>query len=163
MKIVLIASLVLISCRTQTVFVVLRDIPENPSFVIIPPNNTLNEVEFANSVESYFTASGVRIIARPISKAVETQAAVGQLESQGNSLESAASQRKETYYAFDDTKADYVVKTYLSNRQVQVIRRNTMEVLTTLELPNPSTPSTQYRAVINSLLKNLGIPVTNTP
>ena len=36
---------------TKYEYVVLRDVPQSPSFVVIPPNLYMYEIEFANTVE----------------------------------------------------------------------------------------------------------------
>ena len=59
----------LLGCATKTLeIVVLRDVPESPSFVVIPANDFLREVEFANSVEDAIISAGVRVVIRPFNE-----------------------------------------------------------------------------------------------
>jgi hypothetical protein len=57
--------------RVTTNFVSVRDVPENPTFVVLPFNDYKLQIDFANIVESAFIASGVRVVQRPSSKEVE--------------------------------------------------------------------------------------------
>ena len=59
---------VLAGCAPQTQFVVLRDVPESPSFVVIPANDYLHEVVFANEVENAIISAGVKVVMRPVTK-----------------------------------------------------------------------------------------------
>ena len=61
---------VIIGCSTQTQiqFVVLRKVPEFPSFVVIPANNYLNQVAFANAVEAALRSLAVQQLRRLQSK-----------------------------------------------------------------------------------------------
>ena len=73
---------VIIGCSTKTQFVVLRAVPESPSFVVIPANNYLNQVAFANEVEAAIIGAGVKVVSRPATKEITKEVAAegGMLE-----------------------------------------------------------------------------------
>ena len=54
----------------KTNYIVLRDVPQSPSFVVIPVTNTISEVSYANVVERAIIAAGVKVRLRPASRAV---------------------------------------------------------------------------------------------
>ena len=111
---------VLAGCAPQTQFVVLRDVPESPSFVVIPANDYLHEVVFANEVENAIISAGVKVVMRPATKDVTMEKTVqGQKASKPMTvalIQSADAKLIERYSAFDDIDADYIVQTYVTSR-----------------------------------------------
>lgn len=53
--------------------VILSDVPKSPSFPVIPANDFLYKVEFANSVEDAIISAGVKVVVRPSTKQVNTE------------------------------------------------------------------------------------------
>jgi hypothetical protein len=71
----------LLGCATKTLeIVVLRDVPESPSFVVIPANDFLREVEFANNVEDAIINTAVKFVIRPAIREVTTEKTVHETE-----------------------------------------------------------------------------------
>lgn len=150
--------LIMVGCaRTQ--FVALRDVPQSPSFVVIPANTYLSEVEFGNKIEQAIISSGVKVVMRPSTKEITTEKVLEKTE--GN--QAAGMKLTERYFEFEKINADYIVQTYATSRQVKITKRETQEVLTVLALPiSYNTPAAEWRRkfFIRALAK-MGIPVIN--
>jgi hypothetical protein len=142
MRIILSFSLFvfLAGCSTQTVFIVLRDIPTSPTFVVLPANNYLYQVEFANTVQSYLLSSGVKVVTRPATKEIEATKQAGQVDAQQSQVSGGALTLTERYWALEDTEADYIVYTYADTRQVTIARKHSKEILASFTLK-----ATQYQ------------------
>ena len=127
-----------LGCSTKYEFVVLRDVPKAPSFVVIPPNRYMYETVFANKVEEIIMGLGVKVVRRPATKAVtETveKGVAGLKAEDGKLMQGAGShQLVESYFAYADLNADYIVHTYSSSEQVRIIKRETGEILVSLNL-----------------------------
>ena len=57
-------------------FIVYRDVPDSPSFVVIPATNQLYQVHFANEVESAFIGCGVKVLVPPEIKEITIEKSV---------------------------------------------------------------------------------------
>ncbi len=147
-----------LGCGPNMQFVVLRDVPENPSFVVVPPNSYLHEVTYANKIEQILISSGVKVVMKPSIKEVTTEESAQQTEDRTASGTSI----KERYFAFDEINADYIVQTYASSKQVKISRSDTREVLTVLVIYDYSSMSPydnelNRREIIFNALQNLGV------
>lgn len=144
----------------QTRFVVLRDVPPSPSFVVIPANDYLSEVTFANEIERAILGAGVKVVMRPSTKEVTTEKVTE--ETEGN--QASGMKLTERYFAFDEIDADYIVQTYATSNPVKITKRETQEVLTVLTvqtaLHDPA-PAEWKRKRFKQVLAKMGIPVTN--
>ena len=163
----------LVGCSGQTVFLVYRDVPTNPSFVVIPTNDYLYQVEFANKIESYIIRSGLKTVRCPASKVVETKKQVTQAQVESKEGQAAEATLTERYYSFDETDADYIVESYADTKQLKIIKKATKEILTVFELNPPKKPFDLSREkdregysgdddeakLIYQTLKSLGLPV----
>ncbi len=159
--IALLSFVVSLAGCAKTQFVVLRDVPESPSFVVIPANDYLREVEFANSVEDAIISAGVKVVIRPATKDVTTektiQGAEGKQTDDVKLILAADSKLIERYSAFEDIDADYIVRTYVSSQQVKIAKRETREILAVLVVSEHAAnpwPLTFYEA-----LAKMGVPV----
>lgn len=156
----------LASCGT-TQYVVLRNVPKSPSFVVIPANNYLNQVRYANEIERALIIAGVKVVARPATKEVMTEKEVheaeGIQESGAQAIRAADAKVTERYFAFDDITADYIVQTFASPEQVKITKRESMEILAviTSQLDGLKINNTSYSwsSAIHKTLENMGIPV----
>lgn len=124
----------LFGCSTQTEFIVLRDIPINPSFVVLPANDYLYQVEFANTIQSYLLASRVKVVARPATKIVEATKQAGQIDANQSQVAGGTQSLTERYWQLEDTDADYIVYTYADTRHVTIVRKSSKEVLASFAL-----------------------------
>jgi hypothetical protein len=123
-------SLVFIGCvAPQAVFVVQRDVPENPSFVVIPANYYLSQVAFANKIVSYLIQCRVKVIEPPTLKEVQATKELGQIEGAPSQATGAQLAVTETYAAYDSTVADYIVWTDVDYNQIKILRKTTKEIL----------------------------------
>jgi hypothetical protein len=124
----IIVLLVMCGCNAATTrYVIIRDVPDNPSFVVIPFNSNQIQIACSDYAESALIASGVRVSRRPKVKDIETRKGIGGTKSGlGTSTEENYNQRQalakirsdeeyetriEKYYELEDLNADYVVQT----------------------------------------------------
>ena len=112
----------------KTNYIVLRDVPQSPSFVVIPVNNTINEISYANIIESAIIAAGVKVVLRPASKEIE------QITTSPTNNGDSTKILTERYFALDELNADYLVQTYVTPAQVKISRLSTGEVLTIINV-----------------------------
>ena len=173
MRWALVLVAILLGCTyPQYEFIVLRDVPESPSFVVLPVNDRRGQVEFANQIETMIIGCNVKVVNRPSKKDVTR--AVGQgvlgLEAEKNRVVQgdAGYQVIESYPAYHEFDADYVVLTYAESKRVRIIKRETDEVLASIEMKGyarqttknkPESESAYYRRRIATALGKMGIPV----
>ena len=157
---------VLAGCAPQTQFVVLRDVPESPSFVVIPANDYLHEIVFANEVENAIISAGVKVVMRPATKEITTektvQRAKGKQADDVKLIQSADAKLIERYTAFEEIDADYIVQTYVTSRQVKISKRETEEILAVLvakQYMNAAGPVYIWQLELKKALAKMGIPV----
>lgn len=164
-------GVILAGCVPQTPqFVVLRDVPESPSFVVIPANNYLNEVEFANKVENAIISAGVKVVMRPATKDVTmektVQGAEGKRADDSALIKSADAKLIERYFdisSFNDIDADYIVLTYVTSKQVKISKRETKEILAVLvaqQYVDREGKVHRWELTLQKALARMGIPVT---
>ena len=169
--IILFLSVSLAGCGT-TQYVVLRNVPPSPTFVVIPANSYLNQVTFANEIESAIISAGVSVVARPATKEVMTEKEIHGDGAEGiqgagtHAIRAADAKITERYFAFDDFNADYIVQTYVNPEQVKFTKRNSNEILTVvspnltkIELLDAKRTASWWTSAIQKTLKNMGIPV----
>lgn len=149
--------LFLSGCSTQTVFVVLRDVPDNPSFVVLPANDYLYQVEFANKIESYLLSSGVKVVTRPATKEVQATKQAAQVDAQSSQAAGSQATFTERYVALEESNADYIVQTYADSKQIKVIRKATKEILITFQLKRFE--EQKEVQIVRSALQSIGINV----
>lgn len=146
--------------RTQ--YIVLRDVPPSPSFVVIPANDYLYEVEFANHIENALIGAGVKVVIRPATKEVLTEQTVRGLErrqtdGQQSNL-GAGARLTERYVEYENIDADYIAQTYKTSRQVKISKKETREILAILVAPTHDPihgPIEWWRKEINHTLRRL--------
>lgn len=107
----------------KTNYIVLRDVPQSPSFVVIPANNTIPEVSYANVIESAIIAADVKVILRPVSKEIEKTITTPTNDGGSTNI------LTERYFELDELNADYLVQTYVTPAQVKISKLSTGEVL----------------------------------
>ena len=152
-------------------FIVYRDVPESPSFVVVPANNRMYEVYFANEIEEAIISCGVKVVKRPSTKRIRTEKSIGGLE--GNqvrdpdasvsSIREADAKRVESYLEYQPTDADYMVQTYGAERQVKISKRDTREVLAIFYAIRYKKGRVWFtwRHKVHETLKLMGIKVRN--
>ena len=149
---------VLIGCAPTIQFVVLRDVPENPSFVVLPANDRLSEAGYANRIERALIASGVKVVRRPALKEIKTVQPVGQAR---NARLPKTTVTSESSYELADIHVDYIVQTYRTSRQVKISKKETGEILTVLVVPeydfDPDVLMPVQKQIISDTLLHMGI------
>ncbi|MDE0185586.1 MAG: hypothetical protein OXP71_09025 [Candidatus Poribacteria bacterium] len=115
--------------------VVSRDVPDDPTFTVVPANDQIREVTFANEVENAIITAGVKVVRfyRPTPTEVTKEASLGE-EQAGKKLraepyemeEKAAAQKgsarvtKKYIESEGGVQADYYVETYSYRRHVKI-------------------------------------------
>ena len=163
---IVLLSVSLTGCGT-TQYVVLRNVPKSPSFVVIPANNYSYEVRFANEIESAIISAGTSVVTRPNIKEVVTEKAVHGAEgirgSDAQAIRAADAKVTERYFAFDDVTADYIVQTFTNPEQVKFTKRESKEILAVLtpqlDVLSMNNRSYPWTSAIHKTLENMGIPV----
>ena len=158
--------LVIVGC-SKIQFVVLRDVPESPSFVVIPANNYLNQVAFANEVEAAIISAGIKVVmfsqaTKEVTKEVAVEGKIAVVEGGQAAQKSGEGKLTERYIElFEEIKADYIVMTYAGSKQIRIIKRQTREILAVLTVPtDPRTHQPlEHHEFIADALANMGIPV----
>jgi hypothetical protein len=146
---------ILFGCAPKTVYVVLRDVPTKPSFVILPANDYIREVEFANVIETYFLSSGVKVVEHPGRKEVQATKQAAQMEAQSGQAAAAQGTITEKFWALENTDADYLVRTYADTKQIKIVRRTTNELLASFVYSKKEYQKEDQ--IIRDALWNLGI------
>lgn len=118
-KVILAVSMALLAGCAQVKYVVMRDVPQNPSFTVFPA--TPADLPFSDLVMGSIIANGYKVVERP---AVFTDAYWVNSGASGHNGESAAKLSQ----AENLTSADYVVIVYSGNL-VKIVHRKTREVL----------------------------------
>jgi hypothetical protein len=156
------------SCtRVSTKFVVLRDTPLKPVFTVIPFNNSYRQIDYANQVEEVLIKLGVKVEQRPTIKEIVTSKGLGEEKTVVDLYKSLAAGKKnesvvvESYLAYDEFKADYIVLSDLLSRRLKVINRNTKEVLTSLRMGRAR--GYGFEKIIYDSLRSLEITVKDLP
>ena len=116
----------------KTNYIVLRDVPQSPSFVVIPVTTTISEVSYANIIERAIIAAGVKVILRPASKEVEETTTTPANNGDSTTI------LTERYFRLDELTADYLVQTYATPAQVKISKLSTREVLTIINVARVS-------------------------
>jgi hypothetical protein len=153
-----------VSCTSKPVFVMLRDVPQDPTFVVLPGDRA--SLYFANEIEAALIRSKVSVRSRPPIKQIvaeRTAAKASSLEPQGRaaSVEGAEGTLTERYDAiYEDFDADYVVWVYRGSRQIRIEKKETSEILSVFELPSDRTLINHY---MNASLRAIGIDNVNVP
>ena len=152
-------------------FIVYRDVPESPSFVVVPANNRMYEVYFANEIEEAIISCGVKVVKRPSTKRIRTEKSFGGLD--GNqtrdpdasvtTVREADAKRVESYWEYESIEADYLVETYVGKRNVKILKADTREVLAVFYAKRykKGTVRFTWRHKVHETLKSVGIPVRN--
>ena len=140
-------------------FVVIRNVPLEPTFTVLPANRTSAEIAFANAVELAIVQANGRVLSPPHTAFVieEHSLKADEIESkmQGKSELSGESTRTLQYWAYDDLDATYVVNTIKwgnYNGQIKIENRKTREVLTVFTVRDEETFAPTIRTAIGALL-----------
>jgi hypothetical protein len=182
--IIMIASMFFLSCRTTEYrYVVRRDVADVPSFVVLSFNNSQEQIQCANIVESALIASGVKVLRSPEVKKVETkrEAGLGQVQSDKeiegeppNNVEKkslsidgmdARESRVEKYYQYSEIKANYIIETNgvvsfndgepsLGDIYVSIYRKGEDELIASF-----ISDSGDMKKDVYNILKSLGVKV----
>ena len=119
-------------------YIILRDVPDHPSFTVLPPSDEVEEIKCANRFEKYLIRAGLAVISRPAIKSVVMERQMEAAESQAtpSASETAAvgATIKESYWAYSEMQVDYLVHTDRRVGQVKIEKRETREILTIFDI-----------------------------
>lgn len=115
-------------------------VSDKVSFVVIPFNDYIDQLEFAAKVESFLLQNGLSLVAAPRgTKLVEERTGAGFAQDSGasnlssNSIQREESQalRIERYKIVEETKADYIVETMLTGDRgtIKFTRKNDDKII----------------------------------
>lgn len=135
----------------KTNYIVLRDVPLSPSFVVIPVNNTMQEISYANLIERLILSCGVRVELRPASKEVEKT--VTEATDKNDKMQTLT----ERYFELETLTADYLVQTYAVSADVKISKLSKVsEVLTIVKVPRIyQPPGENSRDIMMKVLSKL--------
>jgi len=157
------ALLLFTGCVTSNNFVVLRDVPPNPSFSVISATDYWGQHDFANQVEEALVNLGVAVITPPASKEVLTRKGVS-IDGMGKGLVGSRvsdSMIVEKYYTLDESTADYLIFTESGSKRIKIVKRTARQVIATFTIAIAD--KAVLVADIYGALKELNIPVKNKP
>ena len=161
-------------CATR--YVVLSDVPPNPSFTVIPGSVSKGNMEFANTVTEALVSCGVRVVERPamvsgyaesrgsgVGLGVAGGAASGGARAGGVGLvagsgkEEVATQAIDVVDLYEQSSADYLVVAFSTNTWVKIVRRESKDILFGGSIAAAAGAS--YSAELAKILKSMGISV----
>ena len=153
----------------ETNFVVHRDVPQNPSFVVIPSNYSNQEIEFANEIEELLLSYGISILARPTIKEVTTHkgAIAGKSEISSDDISGASESIAERFYSLGEIESEYILYANLGDKRIKIIHAATREILSSFRfstvkkyLNSPPRPS-QMDKLFRDAITTIGIDIKN--
>ncbi len=159
----IIVVLTFISC-TQQRFIVLRNVPQSPTFTVIPANNSLYQIEYANMVEGALLGTGVSVLSRPTIKQVTTKRQLGESslsDEELNQIDRDVERATliEKYRAYDGIMPDYLIATYAENERGRIEKTATDEVLASfiIEKVAQSEQKKTSMEILREVLKGMGV------
>lgn len=167
-------SCIIIGCHVpQDRFFILRNVPESPSFVVIPANNYLSQVMFANEIEEAIISAGVKVVmfsqaTKEVTKEVTVGAGLQAIEGDQAARKSGTGKLTEKSVELSEgVTADYIVYTYANSKQIRIIKRQTREILTVLNLSEnlyreKENKIAYRRKLVVDALVSMGIPIIYT-
>lgn len=166
----LIAGFLAISGCASVGFDAIRPLQLNePIFVVIPPNQSLMQDDYAVKVERYLLGSGMRVAVRPALKDVRIEAggsdsqAVALSSSDGVSGGGAALSKDEdrivdSFQEMSNTNANYRINTYAWSKTVEVIDLSNQQVLSVFSFSSTSAPEAVNP--LSNTLQSMGFRVS---
>ncbi len=128
----------------QNMFVVLRDVPESPSVVVVPNGYGSREIELADKAEEMLMSFRIKVVQRPtLRRVTETKgAAKAAAPDEGNIVGSKG--MTEEYFAYEETGADYLLLTDEKTDRVKLVKIRTKEILASSKaLATPYNPCSE--------------------
>lgn len=170
-KFMIIISILLLTGCTRMIYLVRRNVPENPSASVFPANYFMPfvfserpdaEIEYANIIESAVIGAGVKVIGRPGIKTTKTtkQAAKGKKE---NEVAVIGMTMEEYYREYTGAKPDYIIYTYQKEERIRILKRETGEILGSFFISLGVTGQESYVEIIKEILIELGIAKPSPP
>ena len=167
----MIAAIVLLQVGCSAQYVVLRQVPESPTFTVIPGSVSKTNVDFANSVTTVLISCGVRVLERPAmlsgyteSRSSGSGSAIGSTASgglsviggSGNGKEEISAQSVDVVDLYDRTAADFVVVAFASASYLKIVRRDSKEVLFSGDLKGNRNQDDPRKSMLH-ILRALGV------
>ena len=175
---------VLAGCtEITTKFVVRRDVPETPSFTVIPFNLYHKQLVFAGQIEEVLIYLGVKTYIRPALKEIITKKGKGDEKFAGRSLgdgdsisellmsgKTADAITIEEYLSYDDIKSEYIIHADVFSKRIKIIRTKTSEILVSFEVlvgnvnvDAGETKEYKFKKLFHDALEGLGLKIEALP
>ena len=123
--ILLFSALLLNACANAQQYVVLRDVPASPTFVVFPESDSPRDYVWADEISAGLIANRVKVLQRPAIlnryRTAETTFKAGDVSLQ--------EEEKIASNLFNNTDADYIVWGRARGRHITVVRQATNELL----------------------------------
>jgi len=131
-------------------FIVRRDVPENPSFVVIPVSWHEDDIEYADTFEETLIKFGLKVVNRPsIRNVTETKGVVSNIGTETKGVvsntgtetkgvvsnigteQTGSKTMREEYLSYEATGAHYVILTNVNSKRAKIVNIKTREILST--------------------------------
>ncbi len=143
----------ILGCAAPGYFLVLRDVPAEPAFVVLPFNTGAQETTYADRVEQALLASRVSVRSRPNIKVIGTERELrgSGAENPGASVMIEGQTLSESYVEWGAVDADFIIRTHAAARRLKVENAASGEILTVFEV------RTDLERALNIALSELGL------
>ena len=131
-------------------YIVYREVPECPHFVVLPVSQSAPEISFAADIEQSIMANGVKVVQRP---AIKKHEVVRSRDEDSFFSQKGEEDLTESYSAYNipPDYADYFVLTTYVDKRVKIYNPKTKEILTIFHIEyesNIGTPQKQQTSVL---------------
>ena len=144
-------------------YIVYREVPEAPTFVVIPLSHSEAEMAFSAIIEKSIMANGVKIVQRPVIKQHEV---VRSRDNDAFFSKKGPEDVTESFsaYSIPPDYADYFVLTTSAARRVKIYNPKTKEILAIFqvvyELNSGISRKYQSVALVGRYLDAMGVPIS---
>lgn len=131
--ILILLTVTVFGCSSGPNFVVSRDVPAQPSFIVVPASTYPDQIEYADRFEGYLLAAGIRVLVTPAVRENLTIKEGSQMHAEDNVLSEARS----VVFEWSDavkSSATYILSTDSEFSRVKIIRRDGGEILASFQL-----------------------------
>lgn len=120
------------SAFAQHIFIVLRDVPENPSVVVIPTTFTKDGLQYADEAEELILGMHIRLVQRPTVKEITESKGATKTEAESGSAAAGGKSLTERYMAYGESGADYALITDQETDRIKLVKLGTREILSSV-------------------------------
>ena len=120
-------------------YVVYRDVPQHPSFVVVPVSYAASDYRFKENTESSLIEMGLSVIEAPLLKSAEMKAmsrssrTIRDVQLDGSVKQVSIDDLVATSGVYDQVKADYVILVNAETDVLKITKRKTHEIQTMIK------------------------------